>query len=305
MTLSNGYWSTAAGAITVSPSSGPIPISIRWVETAGSVTGKGTCTTKNNNPCTDVVGVQRAFAAVDTRSGPIQLAQIWEGASFDVNSFALGTTHNLVVKIGVKGTLTNDTSASALPTSLRVVGSQNQTIDCDPALSNLRDEIANGCGPTYAINTSGNCPAYNVLWTTPQPWSCVKTQTGGSVGQEVQGMDARILQGGTCAQHPNNWSNFPNLSPTDTRIVPVFVTPFGTFTGNGNDIVPVINFATFYVTGWGHNGNGGGCQGDDPAASGYIVGHFIKYISTLPAGGGGTTPCVASSFGSCVAVLIN
>jgi Putative Flp pilus-assembly TadE/G-like len=306
MTLSGGYWATAANAISVAPGSGPITVSLRWEETSGSVTGLGTCSTRNNNPCTGTISnVQRTFAAVDARSGPIKAAQILEGTSPDADSFVLNTTHNLVVRIGVLGTLSNATSVSSPPVSLRVVGSQNQSIDCDPAVSTLRDEIAQGCSPTYAINTGQACPAYNALWSTPQPWYCVKTQTGGSVGQVTQGMDQRILQGGSCAQHPNNWSSFPNLSPTDTRIVPVFVTPFGTFTGSGNDIVPVSNFATFYVTGWGHNGNGNGCPGDDPAPSGYIVGHFIKYIGTLPGGGGGTTPCDFSSFGTCVARLTN
>jgi hypothetical protein len=167
----------------------------------------------------------------------------------------------------------------------------------------LRDEIAQGCGPTYSINTGQACPAYNALWSTAQPWNCVKTQTGGSVGQEVQGMDQRILQGGNCNQHPNNWSSFPNIPSGDTRIVPVFVTPFGTFTGSGNDIVPVTNFATFYVTGWGHNGNKAGCSGDDPADSGFIIGHFIKYITTLPKGGGGSQPCDFSGLGTCVATM--
>ena len=130
----------------------------------------------------------------------------------------------------------------------------------------------------------------------------MKTQTGGSVGQVTQGMDDRILQGGSCAQHPNNWSMFPNLPPGDTRIVPMFVTPFGSFNGSGNDIIHVVNFATFYVTGWGHNGNGNGCPGDDPAPSGFIVGHFIKYVSSINTGGG-TTTCQQNAFGSCVAVL--
>jgi hypothetical protein len=304
MTLSGGYWATAAGAISVAAGSGPVTVSLRWEETGGSVTGKGPCSTKNSNPCTDTIAnVQRSFSATSARSGAIQLAQIWEGASFDFGSFQLGSTHNLVVKIGVQGQLANTTSVSSAPVELRVVGSQNQSVDCDPAVSNLRDEIAQGCGPTYSINTGQDCPAYNVLWSTAQPWNCVKTQTGGSVGQEVQGMDQRILQGGNCSQHPNNWSSFPNIPPGDTRVVPVFVTPFGTFTGSGNDIVPVVNFATFYVTGWGHNGNKAGCPGDDPADSGYIIGHFIKYITTLPGGGGGSQPCDFSGLGTCVATM--
>ena len=92
----------------------------------------------------------------------------------------------------------------------------------------------------------------------------------------------------------------------DPRIVQLFLTPFGSFNGSGNGSVPVIGFATFYVTGWA--GSGGGfsnpCQGsgDDPAPDGYIVGHFIKYIDTLNPGTG-STPCDPNALGSCVAVM--
>jgi hypothetical protein len=88
----------------------------------------------------------------------------------------------------------------------------------------------------------------------------------------------------------------------------MFLTPFGTFNGSGNAVVPVENFAHFYVTGWGRNGNGNGCSGDDkmPDGSaipaGYVVGHFIKYVQTLNTGGGPTL-CDPNSFGDCVAVL--
>ena len=45
------------------------------------------------------------------------------------------------------------------------------------------------------------------------------------------------IQGGTGAcKSPNNWSQFPNLSADDPRIIPMFLTPFGTFEGSGNDV---------------------------------------------------------------------
>jgi hypothetical protein len=114
-----------------------------------------------------------------------------------------------------------------------------------------------------------------------------------------QGMRGRINGGASCTS-PNNWSSFPNLPVDDPRIVPVFVTPFGTFTGSGNEVVPVTNFATFYVTGWFSSP----CSGDDPVPDkGYIVGHFIKYIFTLNNGGGSEELCDFTAFGSCIAVL--
>lgn len=180
-------------------------------------------------------------------------------------------------------------------------GSQNQSIDCDPDLPNLRDEIAHGCAPAYEINTGDACPGNAPsLWATAQPWDCVAIQTGGAVGQLEQGMKQRILNGASTCTSPNNWASFPNIPASDPRIVPVFVTPFGTFNGSGNEVVPVAKFATFYVTGWFSSP----CSGDDPVPDkGYVVGHFIKYIYVLNNGGGSGELCDFNSFGSCIAVL--
>jgi len=220
------------------------------------------------------------------------------------NSLQQGTVaSSLQFNARLQGNLQNAASVSDPVVLIRVAGSQNQSIDCDPALSNLRDEITGGCSPKYTRNTTGTCPAYSALWSTAQPWSCVKVQTGGAVGQVSQGMTDRILQGGSCAQHPNNWSLFPNFPTGDTRIVPVFVTPSGSFQGSGNDIFPVTDFAMFYVTGWGGNGNSAQCAGDDPVPDkGYIAGHFIKYLDTL--GDGDTTQvCDPSGLTPCVPIM--
>ena len=96
----------------------------------------------------------------------------------------------------------------------------------------------------------------------------------------------------------------------------MFLVPFGSFSGSGGGSVPVEGFATFYITGWGGNGNGHSdpCPigpawpaapvdgKDDSAGAGYVVGHFVKYISALNTGGG-TQPCNPTSLNTCVAVL--
>ena len=271
-------------------------------ERAGTIGGNN-CTTTGGNKCKGTFGtVQRTFSGSLARSGPIELAKIYEGGVYGANSFALGTTHNLVVRIGIKGNLQEAQSVSDPLVELRVTGgSQNQSIDCDPNLPNLRDEIEQGCAPLYAINNGAACPpTASTLWATPQPWDCVAIQTGGAVGQLEQGMKHRILGGSSSCVSPNNWSSFPNLPPDDPRIVPVFVTPFGTFQGSGNEVVPVSNFATFYVTGWFSSP----CSGDDPVPDkGYVVGHFIKYIFALNNGGGSGELCNFNAFGSCIAVM--
>ena len=301
-----GKWiSTSAGNsfFTAGAAGGPISVELKWEVNAPVTIGGNNCTTTGGNKCKGTFGiVQRTFSGSIARSGPIELAKISEGGVYGANSFALGTTHNLVVRIGVKGNLQEAQSVSDPLVELRVTGgSQNQSIDCDPDLPNLRDEISQGCAPLYAINNGAACPpTASTLWATPQPWDCVAIQTGGAVGQLEQGMKNRILGGSSSCVSPNNWSSFPNLPPDDPRIVPVFVTPFGTFQGSGNEVVPVSNFATFYVTGWFSSP----CSGDDPVPDkGYVVGHFIKYIFALNNGGGSGELCNFNAFGSCIAVM--
>jgi hypothetical protein len=304
----SGRWmSTATGAsfFTVNPGAGAIPVELKWeVNQTGVTIGGNTCTTTGGNKCKGTFGtVQRVFSAVTDRSGPIELAQVIEGGAAGANSFELGTTHNLVVRIGITGNLEEAQSVSDPLVLLRVTGgSQNQSIDCDPDLPNLRDEIRFGCAPGYKINEGTACPpTATALWSTPQPWDCVAIQTGGAIGQVEQGLRDRILGGSSSCTNPNNWSMFPFIPPDDPRIVPIFVTPFATFTGSGNDVVPVSKFATFYVTGWFSSP----CVGDDPVPDkGYVVGHFIKYVYALNNGGGSGELCDFNAFGSCVAVMV-
>jgi Putative Flp pilus-assembly TadE/G-like len=302
----SGRWiSTTAlnSYFTVNPNAGPLTFELKWEVNAPVTISGDTCTTTGGNKCKGTFGtVQRTFSGLIDRSGPIKVAQVWEGGSSWANSFQTGTTHDLVVKIGVQGNLEEAQSIADPIVLLRVTGgSQNQSIDCDPNLPNLRDEIANGCAPAYEINTGDACPSTApTLWATAQPWDCVAVQTGGAVGQLEQGMKQRILGGASTCTSPNNWASFPNIPASDPRIVPVFVTPFGTFTGSGNEVVPVSKFATFYVTGWFSSP----CTGDDPVPDkGYVVGHFIKYIYVLNNGGGSGELCDFASFGSCIAVL--
>jgi hypothetical protein len=221
------------------------------------------------------------------------------------------------VTIGLIGTLENAADVSDPIVSLRVTGSgsQNQSLDCDPAAhTDLKAELAYGCAPTYQVNTGTSCPSsVAALWSSPQPWPCVAVQTGQAVNKVPAGLNLRILgddKAKTCT-NPNNWDDFPFLDSSDPRIVQLFLTPFGSFDGNGNTTVPVQQFATFYVTGWSGQGGGfsnpcEGAAGDDPVPNGdagYIVGHFIKYVHKLNDGSSGDAFCDLDSFGSCIAVL--
>ena len=80
--------------------------------------------------------------------------------------------------------------------------------------------------------------------------------------------------------------------------MPLIITPFGSFGGTGNDIVPVIDFAAFYVVGW----NGDPCPGAYPVDKGYMAGHFIKYAAPNPKGAGKNV-CNPDLISPCVPVM--
>jgi hypothetical protein len=317
-------WETSGAPIPVAPGAGPVPVALEWAETEGSQ-GGDKCKTGGGNPCQGSFGVvQRSFAGSDERSGPIGLAQVWEGGAVWANSFERCSSvqpsclHALVVKIGIEQTLLeNAETGEEPPVALRVFHeaennpSQNQSLDCDPALPNLRDEIALGCAPEYARNQGTACPSPAELWASPQPWECAAVQTGGAVNQVFQGMNERVhgSAGASECVSPSDWASFafPGLSPGDPRLLPVFLTPFGSFSGSGSDTVPVTNFAIFYVTGWAGQGEGNSsqsiCPSDDPAEAGTIVGHFVKYVQALNDGSAGEETCDFASPTPCVAVL--
>jgi hypothetical protein len=83
----------------------------------------------------------------------------------------------------------------------------------------------------------------------------------------------------------------------------LFMVPFGAFRAQGRALFPVSNFGAFYITDWGGNG-----QDDDPCGTdgtvptGWLSGHFIKYVAS-PNLGGGSGACDFSTTTPCVAVL--
>jgi Putative Flp pilus-assembly TadE/G-like len=311
-----------ASNVSIAPSSGVSTVQLSWEQRDNTVSMSGvnqTCTTKNANPCKGTFAdvLQRTVSANSTVAGPVKLLQIGDLTNTsgvdDVQECSSTKTtcgDAFVVTVGIGGTL-----ALSLPTDppsvLRVAGgSQTQAIDCDPTL-NLKDEIGHGCGPAYGRNTGQACPDHAATATQPAgaTWFCVWTQTGQSPSQISAGMNARVLgdeKANVCTA-PNHW---PDYQPDDPRIIPVFLVPFGTFSGSGNASYPVQDFAFFYITGWTGQGNGfnNPCQGngDDPVPgndAGLIVGHFIKHVDTLNVGGGGDEPCDLTTISGCVAVM--
>src|SRR5439155_23368126 len=115
---------TSASNLSVAASAGPVPIYLRWEKrvngnncsvtfVANSCWNNGTtvitCSNGGSNNCKlNPIGgtyVQRSFSYLDARSGPIQDVQVLESGVAGSNSFAAGTQHTLVVRVGVKGSL--------------------------------------------------------------------------------------------------------------------------------------------------------------------------------------------------------
>lgn len=318
---STSVWETSGAPIPVPAGTGPIAVSLKWTETKGNQ-GDSECNDKGGNKCNGTFDVvQRSFAGDEERSGPIRVARIEDEARTWANSFERcpECSYPVVVRIGVdQNLLEKAEDAASPPVQLRVEDpSQNQSLDCDPELGKLRDELALGCAPKYKRNEGTVCPTQiAVLWNeTPEPWPCVAVQTGKAKGQILPGLNERVHgddKPSSCIS-PNNWPLFPDLPSGDPRIVPIFLTAFGSFSGSGNTTVPVTDFAIFYVTGWSGQGVGNDskstCDGsleetpDDGTAPGTIVGHFIQYVQALNDGSASEEACDFDSLTPCVAVL--
>ena len=307
-------WSSTT-SLPVGYRAGPLDVSLSWT-IARNADGTACTPTKD---CRGNLGVvQRHFAANPDRSGPIMLARLSEGGTAWPNSLercsaVLATcSHTLVVKIGIEPEL-GLSDLDDPPVRLRVTGgSQNQSLDCDPDVQQLADELADGCQPEYTRWTgSPPCPdSQGALWGSPEPWECVAVQTGSATSQVTKGLNRRILGSETASTCPperqNHWPDYP---AGDRRIVLVMITPFGSFLGSGNTTVPVLRFATFYITGWmGQGGNfQNPClsQGDEmPTNPAEIVGRYIQYVDLVNEGGASDELCDISSTDPCTAVLV-
>jgi hypothetical protein len=289
-----GYWVTTQFP-TIASLAGPQSIDFNWATGTGGGKISGTIT-----------GASRVFSAnpAVTSSGPIQFAQAIVDGVIGPSSVTFGT-HSASVAIGVAGNLENDSSFNDPTQLLRVAdpsGSQNFAIDCDPSPRNFHDEIATGCQTAYQLNTGQACPNSVI------PLNCAAIETGDKVGQLRQGMNDRFA---SCPA--NNWTNpgdptqFPDIQPGDPRAISIILVPFGSFKASGSGYVPIVDFGTFYVTGWDYVGqkpcpDNEAFPGPGTDSKGDLWGHFIKYVDSINTGGTGDV-CDFGSFGTCVAVL--
>jgi hypothetical protein len=318
------------GALTKGATSGT---AVQWTGTISLKQGGAnqidlliSCTKGSGAPCSSstsatIPNVQRAYAA-GTSSGPITGAWISEPgvATQDADSYEVCENqnvckHNLVVTVDVTGTLQDTQHFSDPDYVVRVGTSQGNVVGCganaSPSASQYRQNLAQGCTGPFQINTSDpTCKN-----ATTSPFDCVLLVNGVKNGPFQQGLSDRIVNSPPAGMQyycKNNWVNNNNGGPpiipaNDSRVITLFVMPYGSTDANGNPLlnsgyVPIQYFATFYVTGFA----GDPCASDDPAppnaGNAWVEGHFIKYVSTV---GGNTNQvsCAQTTFGNCVAVL--
>jgi Flp pilus assembly protein TadG len=310
---STGLWT---GSAALSSASGSNEVSL--VVQCNPKAKESACAAESKSTEATIADVHRIYAASwEKNSGTIAGAWIGEseGSPLDANSFEVceaadenHCTHKLTVTLDVGGSLAVAAGYSDPLRHLRWEGEQGVRAGCPPPAlpsgSQYRETLEQGCQGTYAINTSDpECTA------NASPYQCLTVGLPGKdVGPTVEGIDKRIESTpGTRFYCPNSWQNtnkngVPIIPSDDSRIVQVFVIPYGTVDAEGRSTlgreeVPIQNFAAFYVTGF----PGDTCKSDPSTGNAEIVGHFIEYVNPLGVGGEGK--CVASSIGECVAVL--
>jgi hypothetical protein len=320
-------------ALTPGPTNGS---AVQWTGTislkqagANQVNLLVTCAKGNGAACGNttstsatISNVQRPYVA-GTASGPITGAWVSQvgGPPQDANSFKVcdpssNNCPTLGVTIDVAGSLENSQHYADPAYAIRVGTSQGDVVGCganpSPSASQYRQNLGQGCTGPFVLNSSDStCTAAGT-----SPYDCVMLVSGVKNGPFQQGLSDRIVNSPPPGDHyycQNNWTNnnngaVPVIPADDSRLITVFVMPYGSTDASGNPLLksgyaPIKDLAIFYVTGFA----GDPCSSDDPAPSNagnaWIVGHFIKRFEPNDNGGGSGTPCDFGSLDPCVAVM--
>lgn len=318
-----GTNSWTSNAVSLPLEGGPYSVTMAWCASS--------CSQKNNfKPFNSGNPVQQIFSGSDGSSsvlpgGPIFAASVLNNSDGSaLYSFPAGQGATLAVTLGLTGGVhlpsrcSNGTSGGSYscatdpPVLLRFTtgsGNDSQTyaIDCGTIPGGtggtLYQQIRYGCLNPFSFNTADVCPDP----ANPSPPDCAPVQTGAATGQVTQAMNDRFAPNGVC--DPNNYPDYP---PNDPRAVTLVITDFSAFTGSGGSPasnVPVVTFATFYVTGWDSAASsctsGSSPINEPPPAAdagngkgSNIWGHFIADVNLkgTPSGktcpGAGIVPCV-------------
>ena len=354
--VSGNTWHTDNGP-TVTPGDGQHLFDITANQKAGSVPSDSNC--GNGQGCTtDLGNHQQSFGACNgcgdpDESGPIVALRTRlstdNAQTSGENVFAAGSSPKFVVEVTVQG-LHFDPPGQAATVLRFGVTSDKATglVDCGQGNGASADAnaITNGC-PLYgtpqckatdfcaplkiydsALHPNGICNPELRATSNPAFADCVDA-TPGNRRNKIPGAIADIIvKNNVCS--PNHWPEYSgnpttfSFPPGDPRAITMIITAPSDL--SKNNVEPIRNFATFYVTGWDTKGNNANCNfptpGSPPAlpppAGGYgneaypgtgkknqengaIWGHWIRY--TDPSAGGNGTFCNPNMFGVCTPVL--
>jgi hypothetical protein len=173
----------------------------------------------------------------------------------------------------------------------------------------------------FGQQTNPSCPSENISWTPgdPAPWT---------KGRNYWHDANNVIDEYTFAQDTPAPTRSNRLRDDDPRLVNLFMTAYNSFGGGGNANFPIVNFGTFYITGYGQV-TGGGLTVHDPCSDGnldpsvgagskepadldttsngvFVWGHFINNVLPSPGAISSEKRCApAESFMPCVAVLVD
>jgi hypothetical protein len=354
-------------ANALSPGDGQHAFDIQALQMTGSLNGtpcgNGNGKGKGNPPpCPTDFGVQQqAFGACNgcgdpNESGPIVAFRVRPAGSSPQSSgadvFSAGSSPSLVVEVVVQGLHFDAPGDPAHVLRFGVTTDQETgLIDCGQGngASSDSDAIANGCplfGTPACMNTifcapltiynsalhpNGICDPELRATSNPEFSDCVKA-TQGQRRQKIPGAIGNLIVNAQNVCSPNHWPEYStnpttySFPPGDPRAITMIITAPADLASQ-NTVVPIRNFATFYVTGWDDKGgNAPKCNLQAPAsppvmpppANGYgnepypgggkhnssngaVWGHWIVY--TDPNASGSGTFCNPTQFGVCTPVL--
>lgn len=331
----------SSGGFTIPHQSGPHPIAICWKQQAGNVNGTacGNGTGQNPNPCTGTFGIQqRVYAGFNgdlldppQGSGYIVSATLSEPGVWSpgADSFQQGTTHDFVAEFKVSRFQVSQptdpptiirfslqtTSCSTPSPGPACNNHETGVIDCGQGNGASADinAIEFGCPDPFQINLrNGVCQPELATLSPPQADDCVHT-TQGNRNNIITGFTDRIVSNGVCST--NSWWAYRSsggtaaFPPNDPRAFTMIIAAPADLSGAGPTWVPILDFATFYVTGWSTQGSAPSCPAPQVDSSGNplpgnpqnsnepypgaprtnrasIWGHWINY--TIPGSGAGS-----------------
>ena len=235
-----GVWTTSGGALQASEGANTVTVAVSWEDQnpahAYPDGSSNKCSNKNGNPCkySDSQATHQAFVATTDNAGAVELVRTSQsplgvdglpGPPLD-NIATGGTTGTPASPVQIFPTVgTRSTLKAGGLTTLRLDDSQgNQTLRCDPAISNGQEfkNFVTGCKPWYAKNqwsspwwdtTTRTCPNAGLWFSTTaspapyglnsstNPWQCVQLSPGKSTGQVGDWFSAAT---GNCDNIGNN-----------------------------------------------------------------------------------------------------